>query len=94
MHIVIPQIKALLDEIVETTCATIQNDDGGMFQAPIRFLAARVCPTAKQNIAIMKGLMAEMKDTQMEVMDSFADFARAKVSEMAARDLSKVMRGV
>ena len=82
--------KVLIDQIVENTCEVI-TAPGGVIKAAIKLAATSLCPRVKQNVEILKDLLDDMKSTQLEVMDAFADFAQAKVSEMAARELSKVV---
>ena len=82
--------KVLIDQIVENTCDVI-TAPGGAIKAAIKLAATSLCPRVKQNVEILKDLLDDMKSTQMEVMDAFADFAHAKVSEMAAQELSKVL---
>ena len=82
--------QVLIDQIVENACDVL-TEPGGTNKAYIKLAATGLCPTIQQSVEILKDMLAELKDTQFAVMDAFADFARAKVSEMAARDLAKVV---
>ena len=80
--------KELISQIVENTCQVLEAGGAGVIAAGIRMTARGLCPTVKQHTEMLKDSLDEIKDAQLEIMETFADFARAKVSEMAATELS------
>ena len=80
----------LIDQVVDNFCDTLTSS-GGIIKAGIAAAAFKVCPVIRQKVEIMKDLLTDLKDVQLDIMDAFADMARAKVSELAARKLSQVI---
>ena len=81
--------QVLLDQTVESPCAIVQ-DDSQLVAAMIRMFVVEMCPELQQNVEVLKALLESQADVQFDIMDSFADIARAKVAERSARELSKV----
>ena len=81
--------EALLDETVQTPCDIVEGD-GGVAAGFIRMTVTELCPDLRVNAEVLKALLESQADIQMDIMDSFVDIARAKVSARSARELSEV----
>ena len=83
--------EELLEEIVNNACDVLQGDTAGTESGFLRIHFQAMCPDVMQKVAVLTATLEDQKEMQFEVMDAFADFARAKLAESAAIELSKVL---
>ena len=88
---ILSRYHVLIDQMVDNACGTLTKPGGGAIKAAIRMTATCLCPETKQDVKVLKDLLTAYKGMERIVLDTFADFARAKVSEIASKELSKVV---
>ena len=81
--------KVLLDQTVEMPCSIVQGDSQSI-KTMTRLLVVKMCPALKQLVEVYKGVLENQAQTQFDIMDSYADIARAKLAERVSSKLSDV----